>query len=189
MKKLVSIILGLALLVLCGCGGQPSSVTQKPELTWDDTLPCYFRMGEMEVELSALYIVEEKTDKGYNTDVYAELIFPEGTDNTDIYFALVDDIKQLNLTWYSSQDNTETKNDLLEILQEDEMYYQNENKVMVYNYCVQYEGRNPLCSGEKIEIYVLTDKDSQTKYMTVTDEMIRSKDAIKDYLEEWHLKF
>ena len=186
MKKLVSIILGLALLVLCGCGGQPSSVTQEPEQTWNDTLPCRVQGKEIEVELSALYFTEEEYEQGYETRVYAILMFPEEMSARDIRFTIKEDIK-LMLTWYQSQNSNERDiTTICDISREAGNYFQCGNKVML-SYIVQLEGRYPLCSGEKIDITFYLDNNGDRLHMEVGSDMLKKESELKR-LEDWEWK-
>ena len=183
MKKLVSIILGLALLVLCGCGGQPSSVTQEPELPWDDTLPCRSK----EVELSALYFAEEEDKNGYYTKVYVIFTFPEEMSARDIRFTIKEDI-HLSLTWHKSQDPDDSEyTDICDITRDAGKYFQCGNKAMLYDY-VQVEGRYPLCSGEKIYIEFKNDNEKYNYlFMEVSSDMLKSEGAI-EMSEDWEWK-
>ena len=180
MKKLIAIIGVIALLFLCGCGGETEQEAEEIEVHKAE-LPLEFTVGEHEAKITNIYLVEESKDTGFESWTYVILELPEGLTRQEMKFAVADDMR-IYTTWtrtdYSSADGDCTPRG---------GFYFHENKVLLDGF-LQEDGRKPLKNAQSINarIYVKEPKEVHYRwwYIKVDEAMLKSEYEIMN-MEDW----
>ena len=180
MKKLVAIIGVIALLFLCGCGGETEQEREKI-IVEEAELPLEFTVGEHEAKITNIYIAEESKDTGFETWVYVILELPEGLTRQEMKFAIVDDMN-ININWLRTDDGP-YRGDCNPF----RGFYFHENKVLLDGF-IQEDGRKSLKSGEKLTAYIYVEEPKEITYIgrdiKVNEEMLKSEYKIMN-MEDW----
>ena len=180
MKKLIAIIGVIALLFLCGCGGETE---QEAKEIWVDRaeLPLEFTVGEHEAKITNIYIAEESKDTGFETWVYVILELPEGLTRQEMKFAVADDLYMG--VYLLGQDDSSAEGSCTP----NRGFYFYENKVLLDS-LIQVNGRKSLQSSGCIDIFASVEEPEEVDYswwdIKVDEAMLKSEYEIMN-MEDW----
>lgn len=180
-QMMLLILVALIALGLSGCVPNGTTGTPKPSIDiYTDTLPYTIEVREVAIDVAGIYFDETEDENGYDIWSCLALQFPKDMSERDIYFALKDDLRIMDVSWFATQNEDSFESaDFGDNLYTKGYKLTDENLVLIPAE-LQYNGRYSIKEGEQkicISIYDLTKEETTVYdiYLKVVEDMFKTE--------------